>query len=128
MNKKCNFLILTVFSLVFLNEFLMGNDVQTYQQEGIKMNNFGRGRGQGRGLGRGLGQGRFAGPREDGRGPFRDGTGPNPDCPKKKNSENVQEERDDSGRILKRDGTGPNKDGQGPNESNLGPREDCPKK
>ena len=119
MNKKCNFLILTVFSLVFLNDYLMGNDVQISQQGG-NMNNFGKGRGRG--------LGRFAGQREDGRGPFRDGTGPNPDCPKKKNSENVQEERDNSGRILKRDGTGPNKDGQGPNESNLGPREDCPKK
>jgi len=50
----------------------------------------------------------------------QDGSGPNPSCPLKTET--------DSNRTLKRDGTGPFRDGQGPRCTNLGPRENCPKK
>lgn len=76
--------------------------------------------GRGRGYGRQLGVSRL------------DGSGPNPNCPSKKENQNidndVQKERGATGRGLKRDGAGPNKDGQGPRGSNLGPKDDCPKK
>ena len=76
--------------------------------------------GIGRGYGRQLGVSRL------------DGSGPNPNCPFKKENKNidndVQEEREATGRVLKHDGSGPNKDGKGLRESNLGPKDDCPKK
>ena len=77
------------------------------------MRGFGRGcrRGNGRGLGR-----------------FRDGSGPNPDCPFKNANRDIQEQRGKLGRTLKRDGSGPNRDGRGPRGSNLGPRNGCPNK
>lgn len=116
-------LLISAFSTSAFNEVLFV-EVEKSSNERPVMRGFGRGQGRGLGLGRPRGQ------RMGERGPFRDGSGPNPDCPKKKNRDekNVQEERNDSGRALKHDGTGPNKDGQGPRGSGLGPREECPKK
>jgi hypothetical protein len=66
----------------------------------------------------------------DGSGRFRDGSGPNPNCPRKKENQdsNSEKERENTGRTLKRDGTGPNKDGKGPRDSDLGPKKNCPVK
>ena len=75
---------------------------------------------------------KLGGPMKDGSGPFKDGRGLNPNCPLKEVNqdadEGIQKKRNNSGRVLKHDGSGPNKDGQGPRGSNLGPKENCPKK
>ena len=120
MKKKIAILLVVPLFLVFSTTHFMGRNRVKHSQ-GDDMYGRGFGRGGGRGLGRGFG-----------RGPFRDGRGPNPDCPVRNGSqatdEKTQQEREDSGRTLRRDGSGPNKVGQGPRGSNLGPKEDCPKK
>jgi len=113
-------LMVLFFSIFTFNEVLISK-TREVNYRGNSMTGFGRGRGK-----------RSGGFREDGTGPFRDGRGPNVNCPLKNENQDADEiaqsERDDSGRALKRDGSGPNKDGQGPRGSNLGPKEDCPKK
>ncbi|MCK4265070.1 hypothetical protein KAW80_01800 [Candidatus Babeliales bacterium] len=108
MVKKILFVLMfSLFSTFIFNEILTCK-TREVNYKGDFMIGFGRGRG-GRGLG--LGQ-------RDGRGPFRDGRGPNPDCPLKKEADVVQSNSD---RNLKRDGSGPFRDGRGPNP-------DCPLK
>ena len=107
MNKLSVFFLGLIFSIVAISASI-SCESRGMRQKGANVNTFGWCRG--RGLGRG--------------GRFRDGSGPNPDCPLKQD----QKENEQSGRKLKRDGTGPNRDGRGPRGTDIGPKEDCPNK